>query len=314
MSDHYKLLGVASTASENEIKKAFHKLSLVHHPDKGGDPEMFKRINQAYSELSKRRESLVEGESSNIFEQMMRSMNINIKQMKRQTFLHLFNVSLRDVHLGVSKDLKLQVTKPCSECNTVCCECKGTGTLVKVNQIGPFMQQIQHTCVICKGSGRAHTQNWKCLKCNGMSVINEDHLLKIEVRKCMQDRERVMFAGLGEQPVTNNEQAGDLIVEVVVDKDPYFVRENNNLIYNSRLTLIECFLGKQILVPHFDEDININTNIFGIIDQNKRYHISGKGLGGIGDLIFTFEISYPQKVLTDTDRNALKVAFTSVGL
>ena len=46
--DYYKILGVAETASEDEIKKAFRKQAMQHHPDKGGDQEECKKINEAY--------------------------------------------------------------------------------------------------------------------------------------------------------------------------------------------------------------------------------------------------------------------------
>ncbi|WFD29585.1 hypothetical protein MSPP1_000594 [Malassezia sp. CBS 17886] len=50
--DHYKILGVPKSASESEIKKAFRRESLKHHPDKGGDEDKFKLCSEAYSILS----------------------------------------------------------------------------------------------------------------------------------------------------------------------------------------------------------------------------------------------------------------------
>ena len=50
--DYYKVLGVESNSSQSDIKKAFRKLSLKHHPDRGGNAEEFKKINEAYSTLS----------------------------------------------------------------------------------------------------------------------------------------------------------------------------------------------------------------------------------------------------------------------
>jgi molecular chaperone DnaJ len=53
MKDHYKTLGVSKNATQDEIKKAFRKLALEHHPDKtGGKDEKFKEVNEAYSVLS----------------------------------------------------------------------------------------------------------------------------------------------------------------------------------------------------------------------------------------------------------------------
>ena len=48
----YNVLGVPKTASDQEIKKAYRKLALKHHPDKGGDPEKFKALSEAYECLS----------------------------------------------------------------------------------------------------------------------------------------------------------------------------------------------------------------------------------------------------------------------
>jgi len=50
--DYYKILGIEKSASSDEIKRAFRKLSHQHHPDKGGDAEKFKEINEAYQILS----------------------------------------------------------------------------------------------------------------------------------------------------------------------------------------------------------------------------------------------------------------------
>jgi DnaJ-class molecular chaperone len=51
-TDYYKLLGVAKDASPEEIKRAFRKKAHEHHPDKGGDAEIFKKVNEAYQTLS----------------------------------------------------------------------------------------------------------------------------------------------------------------------------------------------------------------------------------------------------------------------
>lgn len=51
MNNHYKTLGVSQNADTEEIKKSYRKLALKHHPDRGGNAETFKLINQAYDVL-----------------------------------------------------------------------------------------------------------------------------------------------------------------------------------------------------------------------------------------------------------------------
>lgn len=70
-TDYYTILGVDKTASPHEIKKAFRARAHTHHPDKGGDEQKFKELNQAYQTLSdaeKRARYDRFGNSSHIFE------------------------------------------------------------------------------------------------------------------------------------------------------------------------------------------------------------------------------------------------------
>ena len=89
----------------------------------------------------------------------------------------------------------------------------------------------------------------------------------------------------------------------------------NNLIYKTQITLCDSFIGKDIIIPYFDEDIKINTSIFGIINPNKNYHIKNKGLGGFGDLIIKFEIIYPdEKHIDNFNREILLDLFKNIGI
>jgi len=51
MENFYQTLGVSETASQDEIKKAYRKLAVQHHPDKGGDEDTFKKISEAYDTI-----------------------------------------------------------------------------------------------------------------------------------------------------------------------------------------------------------------------------------------------------------------------
>lgn len=58
MEDPYKILGIERSASELDIKKAYRKLAIKHHPDKGGDAEKFKQISGAYDILSNKQKKM----------------------------------------------------------------------------------------------------------------------------------------------------------------------------------------------------------------------------------------------------------------
>ena len=62
MSNPYRILGLNKDASKEEIKEAYKKLAKLHHPDKGGNEEMFKLIKSAY-------ELLINEESRNHFDE-----------------------------------------------------------------------------------------------------------------------------------------------------------------------------------------------------------------------------------------------------
>lgn len=66
--DYYEILGVAKTASQDEIKKAFHKLAHKYHPDKGGDEKKFKEINEAYQVLSDKQKRAQYDQFGRVFE------------------------------------------------------------------------------------------------------------------------------------------------------------------------------------------------------------------------------------------------------
>ena len=67
--DYYEVLGVTKSASQDEIKKAFHKLAHKYHPDKGGDEKKFKEINEAYQVLSDKQKRAQYDQYGRVFDQ-----------------------------------------------------------------------------------------------------------------------------------------------------------------------------------------------------------------------------------------------------
>jgi len=99
--DYYKRLGVSKNASSDEIKKAYKKLAMQHHPDKGGDSEMFSQINEAY-------ETLKDPQKRSVYDNPQPQYQFNTGNMPHgfEDMFAQFGFGRRQVK---NKDIRLQV-------------------------------------------------------------------------------------------------------------------------------------------------------------------------------------------------------------
>ena len=332
--DYYKILGVQKDASENEIKKAFHKLALLNHPDKGGDKEKFQKINIAYETLSdtdKRREYDNPNQFANInnmghpggFHQffnpfdnifnpgMSGGMHFNstpLQPKKCNDSIFNVNLELKDIHNDLTKTYKISIKKVCLKCLNKCDICHGSGKQTITRQMGPMTQMITSTCNNCNGKGEILHKNITC-DCNGKEII-ENKKLEVKIPKCIKNGHTITFEGLGEQPYNKIDKPGDLLFKIYVkDSDENFSRRDNNLIHTVNIDLRSSIIGTNITIPQYDNPIHLNINTLGVINPKKEYILFNMGLGGKGNLILRFNIEYPEITLLDDQINILKEAF-----
>jgi len=337
----YDVLEIDRNATEDEIKKAYRKLAIVHHPDKNkGDPEAdakFKEISNAYSILSnpesKNRYDMLGDENynnegggggggggpdmedlfSHIFSRGGHGRNPfgansffgfnNEPQQQHQcnNVIKHYNITLEDIYNGISKNLKFTVKNYCKKCNIICEKCNGSGMIQQLIQMGPMTQILQSHCHHCATTGFCVKNNKDCGQCKGTGVYDTEHMAHLNMPKGFTDRTTI-FAGIGEQPKTNKQKAGNIIVEFKLQDHKYYIRKENDLYYKQNITLTESILGKFIVIPYFDEEIKINISQFGIINPNKQYMLKNRGLpilnsgGKKGNMIIEFNIKYPIKL------------------
>ena len=274
----YEDLGVSKNSTQDEIKSAYRKLAIKHHPDKGGDAEIFKKVSAAYEVLSdeqKRKEYDMFGDNGrppgpqmmnpmDLFSQFFRGgFPFHQQQNQEQLKEHEIHVSLKEIFLGCTKSIQLKIEKLC--CQTTCPKCKGSGMITQMIRQGMFTQLMNNNCDVCIGKGTIINTETNCLKCNRSGFYQETVNLNVQIEKANQGGKLVteMF---GEK----------IILKLIVDEDENFKRLGNNLLYCHTLSFCESIIGKCIEIPYFSENFSINTSQFGIIEPGKEYTIMGK--------------------------------------
>lgn len=302
MTDPYEILGITRDASAEDIRKAYRKLAVKHHPDKGGDQEKFKEISAAYEVLSDEQKrsnfdqfGSAEGPQMNgmpdmgeMFRNFFTKATGGGGPGRRQDRQHVIQISLEEAYQGVTKKLKISLEHPCYSCQQNCQACQGRGgTQI---QMGPF--SMNQPCDKCQGAG---VESKGCPACDRKKVVSESEVVTINIPKCVMDGETFVIPNKGEQPVKQGEMAGNLIVQVRVRPNPIFQREGNHLVWTTKISFDESVNGTKVCIPHFGGEMNIDTSYFGIIDPRLRYEIKGKGMNSESNLYIVFDIQYPKR-------------------
>ncbi|CAN6486617.1 unnamed protein product [Victoria cruziana] len=281
---YYEILGVPKDASQEDLKKAYKKAAIKNHPDKGGDPEKFKELAQAYEVLSdpeKReiydtygedalKEGMAGGAGQDPFEFFQSffggspfgggGSSRGKRQKRGEDLIHPLKVSLEELYNGTSRKLSLSRNVICSKCNgkgsksgasMKCPGCQGSGVKVSIRQLGPSMiQQLQNTCKDCKGTGETINEKDRCPQCKGEKVVQDKKVLEVIVEKGMQNGQKITFAGeADEAPDT---VTGDIVFVVQLKDHPRFKRKGDDLFVEHTLSLTEALCGFHFVLTHLD--------------------------------------------------------------
>ncbi|KAL6124780.1 hypothetical protein ACLB2K_077289 [Fragaria x ananassa] len=302
-SKYYEILGVPKTASQDDLKKAYRKAAIKNHPDKGGDPEKFKELAQAYEVLSdpEKREiydqygegALKEGmgggggahDPFDIFQSFFGGGSR--RQRRGEDVIHPLKVSLEDLYSGTSKKLSLSRNIICSKCkgkgsksgaSIKCPGCQGSGMKVSIRHLGPSMiQQMQHPCNECKGAGETINDKDRCQLCKGEKVVQEKKVLEVHVEKGMQNGQRITFPGeADEAPDT---VTGDIVFVLQQKEHPKFKRKGDDLFYEHTLSLMEALCGFQFVLTHLDSrQLLIKSHPGEVVKPDQFKAINDEGM------------------------------------
>lgn len=168
-----------------------------------------------------------------------------------------------------------------------CSGCQGTGMKVSIRHLGPSMiQQMQHPCKECKGTGEAISDKDHCTQCKGEKVVQEKKVLEVHVEKGMQNGQKITFPGEADEAVMApaslffvecfshhattcfwlldflshelicllqpDTATGDIVFVLQQKEHSKFKRKGDDIFVEHTLSLTEALCGFQFILTHLD--------------------------------------------------------------
>jgi len=289
MENYYDILGVSKTASADEIKKKFRELSKKHHPDKGGDEEMFKKINEAYSTLSdptKRAEydnptkSWGSMSPEDIYEMAFGRRQRQPDSYKINPHVNVtLSVTMEEVFNGANKKIKYSTYTVCGDCHgegghdpETCTACNGRG--FTTHNRGPVI--MQQTCGVCQGTGKQFKT--KCNTCSSLGYVKQDREANINIAPSVLHGETITYHNYGNEVRKN--LFGHLNITITVKPHDTFIRPNDapfDLVQELYVPYHDMVLGCEMVIPTIS-DTKVKINVPELTENGKILRLKGQGL------------------------------------
>lgn len=336
--DYYEVLGVAKTATDAEIKRAYRTLAVQHHPDKNpGDhtaEEKFKECAEAYAVLSDGQKRAAydrfghaagagagfDPGFSNIedifdlfgFGDMFGGRRGTRTSVQRGADLRYdLEITLEEAAGGKEEKLRIPRLETCGVCAgsgaeegskpETCVTCGGSGQTRY--QQGFF--SVMRTCGNCQGKGRIIRN--PCKSCKGDGRVEKEKTLDVKIPAGVETGSRLRVSGEGEAGVGGG-PAGDLFVVLHVAEHEMFERQGANLYSAVPITFAQAALGAEIKVKTLDgeEELKIPAGTqTGTVFRLKSHGMPTLGGRGRGDLFVAATLITP-KSLTKEQRKILE--------
>jgi molecular chaperone DnaJ len=339
--DYYEVLGVGRGADGQELKSAYRKLALKHHPDRNqGDKqaeEQFKEAAEAYGVLSdseKRsaydrfgHQSLsgaggppgfdpsIFADFSDIFGDFFGFGDLFETGARRRTraergddLRYDLEIEFESAMRGMTADILIPRDSACPRCRGSRAEPgSGESTCQACRGRGEVVYQqsflsIRRPCSQCGGSGRIIRK--PCGQCQGRGAVRVERRLKVNVPPGVDNGTRMRLTQEG-QPGHNGGPPGDLYVVLRVKPHPVFARDGNDLHCTVPVNIAQAALGAKIEIPTLDgpETVAISEGA----QHGSEIRLRGRGVPYLdsnarGDLYVHIDVKVPTKLTKDQRR------------
>lgn len=330
--DYYEILGIARSATADEIKSAFRGLARKYHPDVNKDPgaeETFKELNEAYAVLSdpEKRAAYdryghagVSGmggmdfstmDFSDIFEEFfgfgMGGARRSPRAARRGADLsYPVSLTFEEAIFGVEKEVEITRDETCMTCRgtgsepgtspTRCQHCGGKGEIRQVRQtfLGSMVQVAP--CPVCNGVGEVITK--PCPTCRGRGLERKTLRKSVSIPAGIDQSQQIRLAGEG-QPGANGGPNGNLYLEIQVKPHKFFRRRQDDILLDLDVNIAQAALGADIEVPTVDGQAKLS--IPAGTQPGKIFTMRGKGVphlrsSGRGDQLVIVNVGVPTRI------------------
>lgn len=329
--DYYELLGVGKNAAPDEIKSAYRKAALKYHPDRNkeeGAAEKFTQINEAYATLSdpeKRAHYDRFGSAPpsggmpggdpfggagvdpfDLFAQMFGGAGPfgGARGPARGEDIQVpATITLEQARAGETIQVQVDRLQTCTHCDGSrtepggrpplrCATCGGRGMVQAQTRTILGNIVTQQPCPSCRGAGE--TIQDPCTECQGRGTVLGSETVDVNLPKGIDGGYSVRVPGMGHQGPGG---AGDLYVELNLEKHPELHREEEHLVYIAPIGIAKAVMGGKLRVPTLDGEREIDVKPG--THHGDQTRLRGQGMprlqrSGTGDLVVLFEIDIPK--------------------
>jgi len=312
--DFYDLLGVPKGASADDIKKAYRKLAMQHHPDRNaGDKaaeQKFKDISEAYDILKDDQKRAAydrfghaafengagrggAGGSgdfgfaagfADIFDEMFGEFMGGRRSQgggnRGNDLRYNLEIALEEAFKGTQTTVRVPTLTPCEACN-------GSGAASGSKPVtcptcygnGRMRVQqgfftVERTCPSCQGAGRV-IEN-PCRQCGGQGRARKEKTLSVTIPAGVEDGTRIRLAGEGEAGVRGG-GAGDLYIFLAVKPHRFFQRDGANIHCRVPISMPTAALGGAVEVPTVDGG-RAKVNVAAGTQSGHQFRLRSKGM------------------------------------